>query len=103
MYDSVGSEQKLDDISNVSNKKEIDGSALILETLFQENIPKEIPKSKCKKMSEDVDAVYTWVNGSDPDFVKSLEEFQMGTNDNLNKDMHNHRFEGLCSIFNMAL
>ena len=100
MYDSVVSEQKINEISGVPSKKEIDDSALILETLFQENIPKEIPKSKCKKMSEDVDAVYTWVNGSDPDFVKALEEFQMGTNDNLNKDMHNHRFEG--SILKMT-
>ena len=43
-------------------------------------------------MNEPVDAVYTWVNGSDPEFIKSLEEFQ--TN-NFHQDMVNHRFEGL--------
>ena len=47
-------------------------------------------------MNEPVDAVYTWVNGSDPDFIKSLKKFQMN---NFYKDMDNHRFEGLFSKF----
>ena len=42
-------------------------------------------------MDGPVDAVYTWVNGSDPEFIKSLEKFQ--TN-NFHQDMDNHRFEG---------
>ena len=60
--------------------------------MLQENIRKKIPKSKCKQMNEPVDAVYTWVNGSDPEFIKSLEEFQTT---NFHQDMVNHRFEGL--------
>ena len=49
-------------------------------------------------MTEPIDAVYTWVNGSDPDFIRSMYEFQMETNNDLNKDMHSHRFEGLYNI-----
>ena len=50
-------------------------------------------------MNEPVDAVYTWVNGSDPEFIKSLEEFQ--TN-NFHQDMVNHRFEGLFFLSSKA-
>ena len=94
MYDCVDSEARLNKISDIPKEKPA-VLLSILDTLLKENIPKEIPKSKCKKMTEPIDAVYTWVNGSDPDFIRSMYEFQMETNNDLNKDMHSHRFEGL--------
>lgn len=96
MYDKFGSKEELTlkKISVISRDNH-EVPIIIPDTLFLENIPKKIPKSKCKQMNEPVDAVYTWVNGSDPDFIKSLEKFQMN---NVHKDMDNHRFEGLFSF-----
>ena len=56
--------------------------------------PDYLPKSDCQEMNEPVDAVYTWVNGSDPDFRNSLKgtKFEMKVPNN--EDMHNQRFEG---------
>ena len=53
-----------------------------------------LPKSDCPPLDEYVDAVYTWVNGSDPDFKSSLEgtKFEMKVPNK--EDMHNQRFEG---------
>ena len=40
--------------------------------------PDYLPVSKCPELTEAVDAVYTWVNGSDPEFVTSLKETDLG-------------------------
>ena len=93
MYDTFGSkEEPAFKPAKISVASRDDVPVIIPDTLFHENATQKIPKSKCDKMNEPVDAVYTWVNGSDPDFIKSLEEFQV---DNSSRDMHNHRFEGL--------
>ena len=56
--------------------------------------PDHLPKSDCPKLDEPVDAVYTWVNGSDPDFKSSLEGTKFEMKAPSKEDMHNQRFEG---------
>ena len=61
--------------------------------------PDYMPVSKCPELTEAVDAVYTWVNGSDPEFVNSLKETDLGLKTHKD-DTHNQRFAGkLFSIF----
>ena len=55
--------------------------------------PDYLPVSKCPELTEPVDAVYTWVNGSDPDFVNSLKETDLGLKTHKD-DTHNQRFAG---------
>ena len=62
--------------------------------------PDHLPKSDCPKLDEPVDAVYTWVNGSDPDFKSSLEGTKFEMKAPSKEDMHNQRFEGMLKIFN---
>ena len=59
--------------------------------------PDYLPKSDCPKLKEPVDAVYTWVNGSDPDFKSSLEGTKFEMKVPSKEDMHNQRFEGMLS------
>ena len=40
----------------------------------------------CVGASEPIDAVYTWVNGSDPDFLLGLEKYC--------PEFHNKEYEG---------
>ena len=56
--------------------------------------PDYLPKSDCPEMNEPVDAVYTWVNGSDPEFLSALEGTTFETKVPNKEDMHNQRFEG---------
>ena len=44
-------------------------------------------------MSQAVDAVYTWVNGSDPEFLRSLHETDLGLKTSP-LDIAPRRFEG---------
>ena len=60
--------------------------------------PEHLPKSDCPKLDEPVDAVYTWVNGSDPDFKSSLEGTKLEMKAPSKEDMHNQRFEGRFQI-----
>jgi len=39
-----------------------------VESFFFPDIP-------CKNLSEPIDAVYTWVNGSDPEFISSIRKW----------------------------
>ena len=55
--------------------------------------PGYLPVSKCPELTEAVDAVYTWVNGSDPEFVNSLKETDLGLQTHKD-DTHNQRFAG---------
>ena len=55
--------------------------------------PDYLPVSKCPDMTEAVDAVYTWVNGSDPEFVNTLKETDLGLKTHKD-DTHNQRFAG---------
>ena len=55
--------------------------------------PDYLPVSKCPELTEAVDAVYTWVNGSDPEFVNSLKETDLGLKTHKD-DTHNQRFAG---------
>ena len=55
--------------------------------------PDYLPVSKCPEMTEAVDAVYTWVNGSDPEFVNTLKETDLGLKTHKD-DTHNQRFAG---------
>jgi len=55
--------------------------------------PDHLPKSDCPKLNEPVDAVYTWVNGSDPDFQSSLKGTQFEMKAPSKEDMHNQRFQ----------
>jgi len=34
---------------------------------------------ECATYNEPIDAVYTWVNGSDPDFIQSLNDYKHGS------------------------
>ena len=61
--------------------------------------PDHLPKSDCPKLDEPVDAVYTWVNGSDPDFKSSLEGTKFEMKAPSKEDMHNQRFEGRYQSF----
>ena len=60
--------------------------------------PDYLPKSECPELDEPVDAVYTWVNGSDPDFQNSLKGTKFDMKVPNKEDMHNQRFEGKGSI-----
>ena len=62
--------------------------------------PDYLPVSKCPEMTEAVDAVYTWVNGSDPEFVNSLKETDLGLKTHKD-DTHNQRFAGKLLIKNI--
>ena len=55
--------------------------------------PDYLPVSKCPEMTEAVDAVYTWVNGSDPEFVNTMKETDLGLETHKD-DTHNQRFAG---------
>ena len=55
--------------------------------------PDYLPVSKCPELTEAVDAVYTWVNGSDPEFVNLLKETDLGLKTHKD-DTHNQRFAG---------
>ena len=45
----------------------------------------EVPRV-CVGASEPIDAVYTWVNGSDPDFLLSLKQYR--------PEVHEKEYEG---------
>ena len=64
---------------------------LVHESLIR---PSYLPVSECPDMSEPVDAVYTWVNGSDPDFVQSMHETDLGMKTN-SLDISPQRYKGL--------
>ena len=49
-------------------------------------------------MSEPVDVVYTWVNGSDPEFLRSLKETDLGLETN-SLDISPQRYKGLLYSF----
>ena len=49
-------------------------------------------------MSQAVDAVYTWVNGSDPEFLNSLHETDLGLKTSP-LDVAPERFEGSIQTF----
>ena len=53
-------------------------------------------------MNEPVDAVYTWVNGSDPEFKSSLEGTKFEMKVPSKEDMHNQRFEGMFQILSRS-
>ena len=40
----------------------------------------------CSGTSEPIDAVYTWVNGSDPNFLKSMRQYR--------QEVNNKEYEG---------
>ena len=40
----------------------------------------------CSGTSEPIDAVYTWVNGSDPNFLKRMRQYR--------SEVNNERYEG---------
>lgn len=42
---------------------------------------------------EPIDVVYTWVNGSDPQFLKNLNKFLHNTNKVEDKDVSYQRFD----------
>ena len=63
------------------------------ENLEKKVRPDYLPVSKCPEVTEAVDAVYTWVNGSDPEFVNSLKETDLGMKTHKD-DTHNQRFAG---------
>ena len=42
------------------------------------NRPSYLPQSECTESSEPVDAVYTWVNGSDPEFLSAFKKTDLG-------------------------
>ena len=63
------------------------------ENLEKKVRPDYLPVSKCPELTEAVDAVYTWVNGSDPEFVNSLKETDLGMKTHKD-DTHNQRFAG---------
>ena len=65
--------------------------------------PEHLPKSDCPKLDEPVDAVYTWVNGSDPDFKSSLEGTKFEMKAPSKEDMHNQRFEGRFESFSQSI
>jgi len=44
----------------------------------------------CVGTSEPIDAVYTWVNGSDPSFLQSLKQYR--------PDVHHKEYEGKIKI-----
>ena len=78
-------------------------SILLSVTCFQMSIvsvygslnrPSYLPQSECSELSEAVDAVYTWVNGSDPEFLRSLEETDLGLETH-SLDISPQRYEGL--------
>ena len=64
--------------------------------------PDHLPKSDCPKLDEPVDAVYTWVNGSDPEFKSSLEGTKFEMKVPSKEDMHNQRFEGIFQILSRS-
>ena len=48
----------------------------------------------CVEASEPIDAVYTWVNGSDPKFLKSLQKYR--------PEVHEKEYEGLFKCENYS-
>ena len=44
----------------------------------------------CSGTSEPIDAVYTWVNGSDPNFLKSLRQYR--------PEVNNKEYEGKIKV-----
>ena len=50
--------------------------------------------SECQDLNQTVDAVYTWVNGSDPDFLRSMSEIDLGLKTNY-LDISLQRYKGL--------
>ena len=58
------------------------------------NRPSYLPQSECPELNEPVDAVYTWVNGSDPEFLRSLEETDLGLETH-SLDTSPQRYQGL--------
>ena len=57
--------------------------------------------SECPEMSEPVDAVYTWVNGSDPEFLRSLKETDLGSVTH-SLDTSPQRYKGLLYNFSFS-
>ena len=51
---------------------------------------------ECKSSTEPIDAVYTWVNGSDPDFIQSLNDYKRGS-------VQASRYRGKCWGFRVSL
>ena len=49
---------------------------------------------KCPEISEPVDIVYTWVNGSDPDFLRQLQEFKANEGKSKTRELVSNRFHG---------
>lgn len=70
----------------------------INEEIFSKNEslirPSYLPQSECPELNEPVDAVYTWVNGSDPEFLRSLEETDLGLETH-SLDTSPQRYQGL--------
>ena len=56
--------------------------------------PPYLPQSECPELNEPVDAVYTWVNGSDPEFLRSLKETYLGLETH-SLDTSPQRYQGL--------
>ena len=49
---------------------------------------------KCPEISEPVDIVYTWVNGSNPDFLRQLKEFKANEGNSKTRELVSRRFHG---------
>ena len=48
----------------------------------------------CPEISEPIDIVYTWVNGSDPGFQKQLQKFKAKEEKQKVKELDSRRFHG---------
>ena len=53
-----------------------------------------LPVSKCPELNQPVDAVYTWVNGSDSNFLRSMAENDLGLKTH-KVDLAPQRYQGL--------
>ena len=48
----------------------------------------------CPEISEPIDIVYTWVNGSDPDFLQQVQEFKAKIGKPKDRELVSRRFHG---------
>ena len=68
-----GRQNKISDQANTFYNRSIKKTDEIIEVSSIQEYPTKTSEGFCQR--QPIDAVYTWVNGSDPGFLQSLEKY----------------------------
>ena len=69
---------------------------MTMETILGQSNTKNpaLPTKYCSEINEPIDIVYTWVNGSDPDFQDTIHQFKLEHGEIGDGELVSRRFHG---------